>query len=143
MLLPARLPARLAPCSWLSAQQRLACRPCVRAASSSAPPPSSSHHAGGHHGGSGDGLRMPVIVDVMIVPSDVGASLPKHVAAAVQAFTDNPALKVEPHPMGTLLEGDWDDVLGAVKMATVQLHAEGIARVTSVLKVGTRTDRAG
>ena len=86
---------------------------------------------------------MPVIVDVMIVPSDVGASLSKHVAAAVQAFTDNPALKVEPHPMGTLLEGDWDDVLGAVKMATVQLHAEGIARVTSVLKVGTRTDRAG
>ena len=87
---------------------------------------------------------MPVIVDVMIVPSDVGEpSLSKHVAAAVQAFSDNPALKVEPHPMGTLLSGDWDDVLGAVKMATVQLHAEGVARVTSVLKVGTRTDRAG
>ena len=137
-MLPARLRARLPPSAF---PQRLAWRPCASRAAS-APPPSSSH-AGGHRGGSGDGLRMPVIVDVMIVPSDVGASLSKHVAAAVQAFSDNPALKVEPHPMGTLLSGDWDDVLGAVKMATVQLHAEGVARVTSVLKVGTRTDRAG
>eukprot|EP01045_Picozoa_sp_COSAG04_P037460 COSAG04_NODE_9578_length_850_cov_1.756325_2_plen_135_part_01 len=135
-MLPARLCARLPRSAFA---QRLACRPCVRAASSTPPP--SSNHAGGHHdGGSrggGDGLRMPVIVDVMIVPSDVGEpSLSKHVAAAVQAFSDNPSLKVQSHPMGTLLEGDWDDVLGAVKMATVQLHAEGVARVTSVLKVG-------
>ena len=76
-----------------------------------------------------------------VPPADVDPGV--LVAAAVQAFSDNPALKVEPHPMGTLLSGDWDDVLGAVKMATVQLHAEGVARVTSVLKVGTRTDRAG
>ena len=79
----------------------------------------------------------------MIVPSGVGASHSEHVAGAVQGFRDNPALTVATHAMGTCLEGEWDVVMGAVKSATLQLHAAGVARVTTTLKAGTRTDKQG
>ena len=81
------------------------------------------------------------IVDVMIVPSGVGPSHSKHIAGVVREFEANPALQVAVHSMGTNLEGEWDAVMGAVKAATLQLHATGIARVTTTLKIGTRVDR--
>jgi uncharacterized protein (TIGR00106 family) len=84
---------------------------------------------------------LPCIVDVMIVPSGVGPSHSKHIAGVVREFEANPALQVAVHSMGTNLEGEWDAVMGAVKVATLQLHATGIARVTTTLKIGTRVDR--
>ena len=87
--------------------------------------------------------RLSCIVDVMIVPSGMGASHSKHVAGVVQSFRENPELTVATHAMGTCLEGEWDAVMRAVKVATLHLHAAGIARVTTTLKVGTRTDKQG
>lgn len=114
----------------------------LRRQSSSASTAHSSTAALSPSGGADDRL-LPCIVDVMIVPSGVGASHSKHVAGVVQAFRQNPALTVATHAMGTVLEGEWEEVMAAVKGATLDLHAAGIARVTTTLKVGTRTDKQG
>lgn len=122
-------------------------RPCmVPALALRQQPPRGVRFAGTAPGAAGaPALSTPLscICDVMIVPAGVGPSFSKHVAACVQGFEDNPELKVQIHPMGTCLEGEWMEVMGAVKKATLQLHSSGIARVTSTLKVGTRVDKQG
>jgi len=45
------------------------------------------------------------------------------------------------HAFGTNIEGEWDEVMAAVKACHQQVHQMGRARVTSTLKIGTRTDR--
>lgn len=91
--------------------------------------------------GSEDRDQLPCIVDVMIVPSGVGASHSEQIARAIRCFNDDPALTVATHSMGTCLEGEWDAVMGAVKFVTLELHTAGVGRVTTTLKVSTRTDK--
>lgn len=45
------------------------------------------------------------------------------------------------HGFGTNVEGEWDDVMAAVKCCHEELHQHGAIRITSHLKIGTRTDR--
>lgn len=83
---------------------------------------------------------MKAIADVMIVPIGVGLSLSKYVAHCEQIFTKaglNPRL----HAYGTNLEGPWDDILGAIKQCHEELHDLGVPRISSSIKIGTRTDR--
>ncbi len=45
------------------------------------------------------------------------------------------------HAYGTNIEGEWDAVFAAVKKCHETVHALGAPRITTTLKVGTRTDR--
>ncbi|MGB7345428.1 MAG: MTH1187 family thiamine-binding protein, partial [Pirellulaceae bacterium] len=38
-------------------------------------------------------------------------------------------------------EGDWDEVFAAIKRCHERVHAIGAPRITTSIKVGTRTDR--
>lgn len=84
---------------------------------------------------------MRVIVDVCVVPIGVGVSVSAHVAACQQVFRDA-GLAHEMHAYGTNVEGDWDDVMAAVKRCHEVVHELGAPRITTTLKLGTRTDRA-
>ena len=42
---------------------------------------------------------------------------------------------------GTVIEGDWDAVMACVKACHEALHADGVPRVFTNLKMGTRTDK--
>ena len=46
------------------------------------------------------------------------------------------------HAYGTNIEGEWDDVMAAVKRCHEVVHDMGAPRVSTTLKLGTRTDRA-
>jgi uncharacterized protein (TIGR00106 family) len=83
---------------------------------------------------------MNVLVDLCLVPVGAGVSLSPYVAACerVLAAAD---LKVELHANGTNIEGEWDVVFAAVKQCHEVVHRMGAARVFSVIKLGTRTDR--
>ena len=39
------------------------------------------------------------------------------------------------------VEGEWDDVMAAVKQCHEKLHDMGAPRISSSMKMGTRTDR--
>ncbi len=84
---------------------------------------------------------MYVIVDLCVIPVGVGASVGTYVAEC-QRVLQEAELSHAMHAYGTTIEGDWDDVMAAVKQCHTRVHAMGAPRVHSTLKVGTRTDRA-
>ena len=84
---------------------------------------------------------MKVMVDVGIVPIGVGVSLSSYVAACERIFTEA-GLTSRLHAYGTNLEGEWDAVFGAIKRCHEVLHEMGAPRLYTVIKAGTRTDRA-
>jgi uncharacterized protein (TIGR00106 family) len=45
------------------------------------------------------------------------------------------------HAYGTNIEGDWDEVFAAVKRCHAVVHEMGAPRVSTTIKLGTRTDR--
>ena len=83
---------------------------------------------------------MNVIVDLSVVPIGVGVSVSRYVAACQEVLA-NAGLKPHLHPYGTTVEGDWDKVFAAVKRCHEVVHEMGAPRVSTVIKLGTRTDR--
>ena len=84
---------------------------------------------------------MNVIVDFCIVPIGVGVSLSPYVAACEKVLADA-GLKTALHANGTNIEGEWEAVFAAIKRCHELVHERGAPRAFTVLKVGTRTDRA-
>ena len=83
---------------------------------------------------------MKAIVDLCVVPIGVGISVSKYVAACQQVLSEA-GLDFTLHAYGTNIEGEWDAVFAAVKKCHETVHALGAPRITTTLKVGTRTDR--
>ncbi len=83
---------------------------------------------------------MKVIADISVVPIGVGVSLSKYVAACEKVLEDA-GLEIRLHAYGTNIEGEWDDVFAAIKRCHEVVHEMGAPRVSTVIKVGTRTDR--
>ena len=83
---------------------------------------------------------MNVIVDLCVVPMGVGVSVSKYVAEC-QAVLKEAGLSHQLHAYGTNIEGDWDEVFTAVKRCHERVHEMGAPRITTSIKVGTRTDR--
>ena len=84
---------------------------------------------------------MNVILDLCIIPIGVGVSLSPYVAACERVLTEA-GLKTALHAYGTNIEGEWDKVFAAVKRCHQVVHEMGAPRVSTVIKLGTRTDRA-
>ena len=83
---------------------------------------------------------MKVIVDLCVVPMGVGVSVSKHVAEC-QKVLEESGLEHRLHAYGTNISGQWDEVFAAVKACHERVHAMGAPRITTTIKVGTRTDR--
>jgi uncharacterized protein (TIGR00106 family) len=83
---------------------------------------------------------MKVIGDLCIIPLGAGVSLGRYVAACETILT-KAGLKVRLHAYGTNVEGEWDDVMAALKECHQTLHKMGVPRVSSSIRLGTRTDR--
>jgi uncharacterized protein (TIGR00106 family) len=83
---------------------------------------------------------MYVIMDLCLVPMGVGVSVSEYIVACEKILNDA-GLKTELHAYGTNIEGEWDDVMAAVKDCHDAVHKMGAPRITTTIKLGTRTDR--
>ena len=83
---------------------------------------------------------MKVIADLCIVPLGVGVSLGRYIAECEKVLKAA-GLSTRLHAYGTNVEGDWDEVMSAIKRCHEVLHAMGVPRISSTLRFGTRTDR--
>ncbi len=83
---------------------------------------------------------MNVLVDLCIVPIGVGVSLSRYIAACEKVLVEA-GLKISLHSYGTDIEGEWDTVFAAVKRCHEVVHGMGAPRITTTIKLGTRTDR--
>lgn len=83
---------------------------------------------------------MNVIVDLCLVPIGVGVSVSKYIVECEKVLTDA-GLKTQLHAYGTNIEGEWDKVFRAIKECHEKVHELGAPRITTTIKLGTRTDR--
>ena len=83
---------------------------------------------------------MNVMIDICIVPLGVGVSVSEYVTAC-QKVLQKSGLKHQMHAYGTNVEGDWDEVMAAVKQCHEVFHEMGAPRITTSMRLGTRTDR--
>jgi len=84
---------------------------------------------------------MKAIADICVVPIGVGVSVSRYVAACEKVFQDA-KLAYRLHAYGTNVEGDWDEVMAALKRCHEVVHAMGAPRISTTVRIGTRTDRS-
>ena len=83
---------------------------------------------------------MHVIVDFTVVPVGTGVSLSPFIAV-VERVLQASGLRHELHANGTNVEGDWDAVMATIRQCHEALHAMGVPRIHTGIKLGTRSDR--
>ena len=83
---------------------------------------------------------MHVIADLCVVPIGAGVSVSRYVAHCQRVLREA-GLVHHMHAYGTNIEGEWDQVMAAVKRCHEQLHEMGAPRLSTTLKIGTRNDR--
>ncbi len=83
---------------------------------------------------------MKVIMDLCVVPMGVGVSVSEYVVACHQVLKEK-GLKTQLHAYGTNIEGEWEEVMAAVKECHEKVHGLGAPRITTTIKMGTRVDR--
>ena len=84
--------------------------------------------------------KMNVIADVCVVPIGVGVSLSKYIVACEEVFREA-GLDPHIHAYGTNVEGELGDILAAIRNVHETLHEEGVVRIATAVKIGTRTDK--
>lgn len=83
---------------------------------------------------------MKVMIDLCVIPIGVGVSVSEYVTAC-QRVLEDAGLEYQLHAYGTNIEGDWDDVMAAVKRCHEVVHEMGAPRISSSMRLGTRIDR--
>lgn len=84
---------------------------------------------------------MRVIADICVTPIGVGVSASEYVVACERVLLEaglNPRL----HAYGTNVEGEWDDVFAALRRCHEVVHEMGAPRISTSIRLGTRTDRS-
>ena len=84
---------------------------------------------------------MKVIIDLCIVPVGVGVSLSTYIARCERVLVEA-GLEIQLHANGTNIEGEWDEVFDAIKRCHETVHEMGAPRISTTIKLGTRTDRS-
>jgi len=83
---------------------------------------------------------MHLIADIAIIPLGTGLSLSSYVAACERVLRDA-GLEPQLHANGTNVEGEWDEVMAALRRCHEVLHEMGVPRVATNVRLGTRTDK--
>ena len=77
-----------------------------------------------------------MIAEFSVTPIGVGVHVGAYVARAVQIVADS-GLKYELNPMGTVVEGAWDDVMAVIRQCHDELLKE-CERLSFVIKIDAR-----
>ena len=83
---------------------------------------------------------MKATAEVQVIPIGVGVSVRQEVMRAHEILGQS-GLTIELHAYGTNVEGELSDILQAIERVHETLHAEGTARLSTHIKIGTRVDK--
>ncbi|MTI81499.1 MAG: MTH1187 family thiamine-binding protein [Firmicutes bacterium] len=82
------------------------------------------------------------VVEAQIIPIGTeNTSLSKYVADCVTVLKNYPQLKYQLTPMGTVIEGDLNEILDVVKEMHQVPFDKGAARVVTTIRVDDRRDK--
>lgn len=82
-----------------------------------------------------------VIAEFTIVPSGVGPSVSEYVAKAQRVIQAHKSVKSQLTPMGTILEGELDEVLAVIREVHESTFDERVQRVLTLVKIDDRRDK--
>ncbi len=83
---------------------------------------------------------MKAVAEIQVIPIGVGLSLRSTVRRAQEIIRES-GLVVQEHSFGTNVEGDLGTILDVVRRLHETLHAEEVPRLSTAIKIGTRTDK--
>ncbi|MCK8817290.1 MTH1187 family thiamine-binding protein [Natroniella sulfidigena] len=82
------------------------------------------------------------IVEVTVVPIGTEQpSLSKYVAGCQQILEQEERIEYQLTPMGTIIEGDLDDIFDLIKKLHQHPFEKGALRVTTSIKIDERSDK--
>ncbi|PGH21627.1 hypothetical protein AJ80_03060 [Polytolypa hystricis UAMH7299] len=79
--------------------------------------------------------------DFCLIPIGTSSPSVSQQVADVQRLIEKSGVKFVMHSAGTTLEGPWDKVLNVIGQAHTMLHNQGIVRIQTDIRVGSRTDK--
>jgi uncharacterized protein (TIGR00106 family) len=83
---------------------------------------------------------MKATAEIQVIPIGAGVSVRQEVKRAHELLREA-GLNAELHSYGTNVEGEMEAIFDAVQRIHETLHAEGTARLSTFIKIGTRTDK--
>ena len=81
---------------------------------------------------------MSMLVEFSVVPIGTGVSISPQIAKVLKIVADS-GIPYKANPMGTVLEGEWDKVMGLVKKCHDEIRKDAERVLTSI----TIDDRSG
>jgi uncharacterized protein (TIGR00106 family) len=84
---------------------------------------------------------MKALAEIQVVPIGSGVSVRREVVRA-HALIESSGLKTQLHAYGTNVEGELREILALIERIHETLHGEGVVRLSTAIKLGTRTDKA-
>ncbi|XMA19748.1 hypothetical protein WAI453_012539 [Rhynchosporium graminicola] len=89
-------------------------------------------------------LATPVacIADFCLIPIGTPTASVSNEVAAVQRLMKASGLSYTMHSAGTTVEGSWDAVMHLIGQAHTLVHQNGVVRVQTDIRAGTRTDKS-
>jgi len=83
------------------------------------------------------------IVEVSIIPLGTAtSSVSEHVAGCVKIARES-GLNCQLTAMGTIFEGDLDQILATIRLMQESVFTAGVGRVTTAIKIDDRRDKPG
>ena len=82
-----------------------------------------------------------ILLEFSLYPTDKGESVSKYVAPVLDKI-DKSGIPYRLTPMGTILEGEWDDIFGLIKECFDQMKQE-CKRITLIAKMDYRDTPGG
>ncbi|CCH43676.1 hypothetical protein BN7_3229 [Wickerhamomyces ciferrii] len=84
-------------------------------------------------------VTIKCLADVCVIP--VSSPSVSDEVAKIQLLLKETGIKHTLHSAGSTLEGEWDTCMNVIGQIHEMLHKEGVLRVQSDIRVGTRTDK--
>ena len=79
--------------------------------------------------------------DFCLIPLGTPTASVSQQIADVQRLLKQSDLKYSMHSAGTTVEGSWKDVMAVIGQAHTLLHTQGIVRIQTDIRIGSRTDK--
>ena len=79
-----------------------------------------------------------VLVEFAMFPTDKGESVSKYVSQVID-YIDRSGIAYRLTPMGTIIEGEWDNVMGVIS-ACFRILEPQASRIYSTIKIDYRKD---
>lgn len=81
------------------------------------------------------------VVEISVTPLGVGVGVSAYVAGCLQILK-NSGMKHQLTPMGTIIEGELDDIFSVIRQMVESPFAAGAVRVSTLIKIDDRRDQS-